>query len=144
MDWPRSPTSPVTAQLISRRWKIVSFWCYANTQQRSNEGLFKNTRAYGSAVLFQTRPSFIYGVEEPFRLDVMQPCKNIQAHGWAAFSNIPCHGPAHFAALKNRFALMLCRHSTTFKWTDVRASPNTVQLISRCWRLFSSGWYEVF
>ena len=165
MAGPRSPTSPVTAQLSSRRWKIVSFWCYADIQQRSNERLvvlpqtrsrafhgveepfrldgmklFKNIQTYGWVVFPQTRPSFVHGVEDSICLDVMQPCKNIQVHGWAAFSNILCHGPAQFAALKNRLALMWCRHSTTFKWTDIRAPPNTVQLISRCWRFFSSGW----
>ena len=56
----------------------------------------------------------------------------------------PCHGPAHFAALKIHFVLMLCKHSITFKWTDVRASPNTVQGILRFWRTFSFGWYEAF
>ena len=69
---------------------------------------------------------------------------NHQVDGWAALPNIPCHGPAHFAALKNRFVLVLCRHSTTFKWTDNRAPLNTVQVISRCWKTISSGWYEVF
>ena len=165
MAGPRSPTSPVTAQLISRPWKIVSLWCYADIQQRSNERLvvlpqtrsssfhgveevfrldgmklFKNTRSYGWAVLPQARPSCCHGVEEPFRLDVMQPCKNIQVDGWAALPDIPFHGQAKFAALKNRFVLMLCRLSTTFKWTASRAPPNMVQLISRCWKFFSSGW----
>ena len=169
MAGPRSPTSLVTAQLVSRRWKIISFWCCADFQQRSNERiivlpqtqsrsfhsveepfyldgmkLFKNIRTYGWAVLPQTWPSFFYGVEKSFRMEVMQPCKNIQVDGWAALPNIPCHGPVHFAALKIRFVLMLCRHSTTFKWTAGRAPPNTVQGISRCWRLFSSGWYEAF
>ena len=124
------PTSRVTAQLILRRWRIVSLWCLANFQQRSNERLvvlpqtrsspfhgvedfshldcmklFKNIRTYGWAVLLQTRPSSFHGVEKLFRLDVMQPIKHIQVDGWAALPNIPCHGPAHFAALKNRFVL---------------------------------------
>ena len=140
MAGPRSPTSPVTAQLIFQRWGIFSFCCFANFQQRSNERmvvfpqtrseafhgvedsfyldgtkLFKNLRTYGWAVLPQTRPSSFHGVEEHFRLDVLQPCKNIQVYGWAALPNIPCHGPAHFATLKNHFVLMLCRLSTTFK-----------------------------
>ena len=34
---PRSPRSSVTTQLISRRWRIISFWCYADFQQRSNK-----------------------------------------------------------------------------------------------------------
>ena len=166
---PRSPTSPVAAQLISRRWKIVSSWCCADFQQRSNNRLvvlpqtrsssfhgvensfrldgmklFKNIRIYGWVVLPQTRPNFFHGVEEPSRLDVMQLIKHIQVDGWAALPNIPCHDLANFAALRTRFVLMLCRHSTTFKWTDVRAPPNTVLGISRCWRTFSSGWYEAF
>ena len=114
-------------------WKTFSSWLYEATQKLSSLWL-------GRAP--QTRPSSFHGVEEHFRLDVMQPIKHLQVDGWAAPPNIPCHGPAHFAALKNQFVLMLCRLSTTFKWTDGRAPPNTFPLISRCWRLFSSGWYE--
>ena len=152
MAGPRSQTSPVTAQLISRRWKIVSFWRCADFQQRSNELMvmlpltrsrafhgvenfphqdgtkrFKNIWTYGWAVLPQTPPSFVHGVEKFFRVDVTQPFKHIQVDGWAALFNVPCHGPAEFPALKNRFVLMLCRPSTTFKWTDVcaRAFPQT-------------------
>ena len=164
MAGPRSSTSSVTAQLISQRWKIISFWYCADFQQRSNERLvvlpqtrskafhgvenffyldrtkrFKDIGTYGWAVLPQTRPSSFHGVEEHFGLDVMQLCKNIQVCGWAALPKIPCHGPAHFAALKNHFLFMLCRFSTTFKWTHGRATPNTVQSVSRCWRLFLSG-----
>ena len=160
---PHFPTSSVTAQLILRRWRIVSLWCCADFQQRSNERifvlpqtrsssfhgvenfshldgkkLFKNTRTNGWAVLPQTRPSSFHGVEWLFRLDVMQLFKHIQVDGWAAFPNFFCHGPAYFAALRNRFVSMLCRHSTTFKWTDVRALLNTIQSISRCWRTFFS------
>ena len=175
MAGPHFPTSSVTAKLILRRWRIVSFWCCADIQQRSNERifvlpqtrfssfhgvenfshldgrkLFKNTRFYGWAVLPQTRPSSFHGVEKLFRLDVMQLFKHIQVDCWAApptFSvtaHFFCHGPDVFAALRTRFVLMLCRHSTTFKWTDVRAPPNTVQGISRCWKTFSFGWYEAF
>ena len=109
MAGPRSPTSPVTAQLISRRWEFISVWCYVDGQQRSNQRLvvlpqtrsssfhgvkqvssldgmklFKNIRFYGWAVLPQTRPSSFHGVEQPFRLDVMHTFKTIQAFGWAA------------------------------------------------------------
>ena len=69
--------------------------------------------------------------------------EKIQVDGWAALPNIPCHGPAHFAAL-NIFFLMLCSFSTAFKWAVGRAPPNTVQLNSRCWVNFSSGWRETF
>ena len=156
MAGPRSQTSPVTAQLISRRWKVISFWCYVDCQQPSNQRLvvlpqtrsssfhgvkqfsrldgmklFKNIRFYGWAVLPQTRPTSFHGVEELFRLDVMHTFKTIQVYGWAA-SNIPCHGTAHFETLKNLFVVKLCRLSTTFKSTAGRAPPNTIQLISRC------------
>ena len=169
MAGPRSPTSPVTAQLISRRWRIFSFWCYVDIQKRPNERmvvlpqtrssfihgveepfrldgirLFKDIEVIGWAVLPSPRPSSFHGVEKPFRLGYMQPFKNIQVYGWAALPNIPCHGQAHFAASKNHFVLMLWRLSTTFKWTDVRAPPNTVLLISRWWKIFSSGWYKAF
>ena len=122
MAGPRSPTSPVTAQLFSRRWGIISFWCYADCQQRSSQRLvvliqtrsssfhgvkafsrhdgmklFSNIRNDGWAVLPQTRPSSFHDVEDPFRLDVMHTLKTIQVYGWAALPNIPCHGPAHFA-----------------------------------------------
>ena len=70
--------------------------------------------------------------------------KNIQFDGWAALPNIFCHGPIHFASLNCGFVLMLCRLSTAFKWTAGRAPPNTVQLKSRCWVNFLSGWREAF
>ena len=136
----RSLTSPVTAQLILRRWRIHSFWCCAGFQQRLNKRMvvlpqtrsrslhgvddffflsgikfFKSIRTYGWAVLPQTRPSSFHGVKKLFRLDIMQPFKHVRVYGWAALHNIPCHGPANFAALKNRFVLVLCRHFTTFK-----------------------------
>ena len=91
MAGPRSPTSPVTTQLISRRWVTFSSWCYADCQQRSNQRLvvlpqtrsssfhrvkafsrlddhklFKYHQIYGWAVLPQTRPSFFHGVEHIF------------------------------------------------------------------------------
>ena len=160
----RSPTSPVTAKLILRRWKIVSFWCYADFQQRSSERMivlpqtrsssfhgvekvlgfgkmkvFKTIRFDGQAVLSKTRPSFFHGVDEIFRLSVVQPVELIQVYDLAALPNLFCHGPAQFAALKNLFVVKLCRLSTTFKWMDGRAPPNTVQRLSRCWRFFSSG-----
>ena len=169
MAGPRSPISSVTAKLISRRWRIVSFCSCANIQQRSNERMvvlpqtwskafhgfeelvpldgmkfFKNIGTYGWAVFPQTRPNSFHVVEELFRLIVSQPCGNIQVDGWAALPSIPCHRPATFAALKTHFVLMLCRLSTTFRWRDVRAPPNTAQLISRSWRVFLSGRYEAF
>ena len=167
MAGPRSPTSPVTDQLNSRRRRFFLFWCYADFQQRSNERLvvlpqtrsssihgvestfrldgmklFKNIRNFDWVVLSQTRPKFIHGVTEPFRLDVMQPFKCNQVDGWAALPNIPCHGPAPFAASKILFVLMLCRLSTAIQWTTGRAFPNTVELNSRCWVNFSSRWHE--
>ena len=70
--------------------------------------------------------------------------KNIQVDGWATFFNIPFYGPVHFTAVNMGIVLMLCRLSTTLKWTAGRAPPNTVHLNSRCWVNFSSGWHEAF
>ena len=161
MAGPRSPTSLVTAQLISRRWRIISLGCCADFQQRSNERmvvlpqthfrsfhgvedfshldgmkLFKNIRTYGWAVFPQNTAQFLSLCWKTFSSDVMQPCKHFPVDGWAALPNIPCHGPAHFAALKNHFFLMLCRLSTTFKWMAGCVPPNTAQLFSRCWKHF--------
>ena len=169
MAGPRSPTSSVTAQFISRRPRIVSFWCCADFQKRSNQRmvvlpqarcssiqsvekllrldgmkLLKNIRTYGWAVFPQTGLCSIHGVEELFRQDVMQPCKNFKVYGWAALHNIPCHSPTSLAALKNRFVLMLCRLLTTFKQTTGCAPPNTVQLDSPCWKTFSFGMFFFF
>ena len=160
--WAALPNTAVTDQLNLRRWRIVSFWCYADFQERLNKRLvvlfqtrsssfhvvqedssldkmkrFKNFRTHGWAVLSRTRPSSFHSVEKFFCLDVMQRFKNIQVYGWGAIPNMFCHGPAHFAALKNYFSLMLCRLSTKFKWTAGLASSNTVQLILRRWRLVS-------
>ena len=165
----RLPTSFVTAQFISRLRRIFSFWCYADFQQRSNERLvvlpqtrsssvygvkstfrpvgmklFKTIQKFGWVVLLQTRSKSLHSVKKLFRLDVTQPIQNFQVDGWAALPDIPCHGPARFTAFNNVFFLMLCRLSTTFKWTAGRAPPNTVQLNSRCWVNFSSGWREAF
>ena len=157
MAGPRSPTSPVMDQLISRWERCVSFWWFADFQQRLNEWLvvlpqtrsssfhgvkafcrldgmkvFKIIQSDGWAVLLQTRPSSFHSLEKFFRPDVMQPVKTIQVYGWAALPNIPCHGPAKFAKLNNFLVVMLCKLSTTFKSTAGRAPPNTIQLISRC------------
>ena len=135
MAGPRSPTSPVTAQLISQRWEFISFWCWKDFKQRLNERL---------VVLPQTRSSVFHGVEDSFHLDSKKLFKNIRTYGWAVLPNIPCHGPAHFAALKNHFVLMLCGLSPMSNRTDGRVPPNTVPLIWRYGRTFSFGWYEAF
>ena len=69
--------------------------------------------------------------------------KNDQVHGWTTLPNIPCHSPAHFAAL-NIFFLMLCSFWIAFKWAVGRAPPNTVQLISRCWVNFRPDGVKLF
>ena len=76
MAGPRFPTSFVTAQLRFRRWRLVSFWCCADIQQRSNERL---------VVLPQTRSNAFHGVEKPFPLDGMKLFKNSRTYGWAVF-----------------------------------------------------------
>ena len=165
----RSPTFHVTAHFISRQWKVFSWWCYADFQQRSNQRLvvllqtpsssfhgvktfsrpdtmkfFKKNHSFDWAVLTQTRTNSFHGVQELFCVDHLQPFKTIQVCGWAALPNIPCHAPAHFAALKNHFVLIMCIFSTTFNWTASRAPANTIQPISRCWNIFSFEWLEAF
>ena len=106
---------------------------------------FKNIQSSGWAVLPQTRPSFCSRCWKFFfRSDVMQPLQKIQVYGWATLPNIPCHGPAHFAALKILFVVTLWTLTTTFKWTAGRAPPNRIQLISLCSTNFSSRWYGAF
>ena len=77
MAGPRSPTSPVTAQLISWCWKVLSFWCYADCQQRLNQRL---------VVLLQTRCSSFHGVKAVSRLDVIRFFKYHQIYGWTVLS----------------------------------------------------------
>ena len=96
MAGPRSPTSLATAKLISRRWKINSFWCYADFQQRLNEW---------QVVLPQTRSRSFHGVEQVFRLVDIKLFK------------------------KQSNSLL------------GRASTNTAQFLSRCWKTVSSGCY---
>ena len=119
MAGPRSPKSPVTAQLFSRRWRIFSSWYNADCQQRSNERL---------VVLPWTRSSSFHGVQNISRLDGMKLFKNIQLYGWAVLLQTR---PSSIHGVEKSFRLMLCRLSTTFNWTVGRATPNTIQLISR-------------
>ena len=104
MAGPRSPTSSVTAQLSFRRWRLVSFWCCANTQQRSNERL---------VVLPQTRSRVFHGVEEPFPLDGMKLFKNIRTYGWAV---LPQTRPSAFHGVDgnyfNGYSAAMQKHSS--------------------------------
>ena len=122
-----SPTSLVTAQLISRRWKIISFWCYADCQQRSNDGWScfpKHDPAH-----FTVSNNFLVWMVGNFSktFDFMAgPCS-------------PKHGPALFTMLKNLFVWMLCIRLKPFKFMAgprSSTSPVTAQLISRRWRIF--------
>ena len=165
----RSPTSPVTAQLILRRWSIFSSWCFADYLQRSNERLvvllqtrsssyhgvestfrpngvkfFKNIQNLDCIVLPQTRPSSFHGFEKLFGLDVMQPFQKHSSWWLGRAPQHPLSRPSSFCGVKHLFVLMLCRFSTTFKWTAGRAPSNTVQFKSRCSLYFSSGWHETF
>ena len=122
MAGPRSPISPVTAQLISRRRSFFLFWSCTDFQQRSNERL---------VVLPQTRSSSIHGVESTFRPDGIKLFKNIQTLAGSCFIK---HGPILFTVLPNLFDWMLCSHLKTFKLMAGPRSPTspvTAQLISR-------------
>ena len=159
MAGPRSPTSPVTAHLISRRWRVFSF--YADCQQRSNQRrvvlpqtlsssfhgvknisrldgmkLFKNVRIYGWAVLPQTRPSFFWRCWKDFSFDVMRIVNNVQLNSWSCS---PKHGSAHFTVLKH----LLSGWDEAFQKRSFfrlgRFFFSTVQCFSRCWKTFPSG-----
>ena len=128
MAGPRSPTSSVTAQLISQLKRIISLWCCADFQQRSNERmvvlpqthsrsfhgvedsshldglkLFKNIRTHGWAVFSQTRPSSFHIVEEYFRLDVMQPCKKYSSLWLGRAPQHPLSRPSSFRGVEKSF-----------------------------------------
>ena len=132
---PRCPVLPVTAQLISRRWKIVSFWCYADFQQRSNERL---------VVLHETRSSACTVLKNFFVWIVWSFSKTFE------FKAGPCsskHGPVPFTVLKNLFDWLLCSHLNTFKlmaWPRSPTSPVTAKLISRRWKINSFWCYADF
>ena len=128
MAGPRSPASPVTTQLISRRWITVSSF-----QQRSNQRL---------VVLPQTRSSSFHGVKAISRLDGHKLFKCHQIYGWAV---LPQTRPSFFHGVeKHFFVWMLCSHLKPFKFMAGPRSPTspvTAQLNSRRWRVFSSWCY---
>ena len=106
--------------------------------------LLKNIQRFGWVVLTETRRSSFHDVEKLFRLDVMQPFQKLSSWWLNCAPQHPQSRPSSFHGVKHFFVLMLCRYSTTFKWTAGRAPPNTVQLNSRCWINFSSGLHEAF
>ena len=91
MAGPRSPTFPVTTQLISRRWIFFSSWWYADCQQRSNQRL---------VVLPQTRSSSFHGVKAFSRLDVIRLFKYHHFYGWAV---LPQTRPSFFHGVEQLF-----------------------------------------
>ena len=129
MFGPRCPVLPVTARLISRRWKIVSSWCYADFPQSSNERL---------VVLHETRFSAFTVLKKFFVWIVWSFSKTFE------FKAGPCsskHGPVPFTVLKNLFDWLLCSRLNTFKLMAEPRSPTTpvtAQLISRLWKMVSS------
>ena len=134
--WTAGRAPPNTVQLKSRCWVNFSSGWREAFQKHSKIWLGRVTRNTAQFLFTMLRNFFVWMLCNHF--------ENIQVDGWAALPNIPCHGPARFAALNIGIVLMLCRLSTTFKWTVGRAPPNTVQLKSRCWVNFSSGWREAF
>ena len=123
------------AQLISRRWNVISSRCYADFQQRSTERL---------VVLSQTRSSSFHGVKEVSRLDDMKLFNNIRTDGWAVH---PQTHPSFFTVLKNFFVWVFCSHLKTFKFIAGPRSPTssvTAQLIPRRCKMVSSWSYADF
>ena len=139
------PCSPQTRPSSFHSVEELFLRCYAAVQKLPSLWLGRVPQC------FLSRLSSFRSVEKSLCFDVMQTFNNVQMNGWscsskhgralfsAALPNIPIHGPAHFVALKSLF--VLCRLSTTFKSTAGRAPPNTVLLISRCWKHSSSGAY---
>ena len=128
MAGPRFPTSLVTAKLVSRRWRIISFGCCADFQRRSNERL---------VVLPQKRSRAFHGVEDFIDLDGTKLFKNIRTFGWAVF---PQTRLVLFTVLKNHFVWMSCNHAETFKFMAGPRSPTnlvTAQLNLRRWKIIS-------
>ena len=125
----RAPHHPlVTAQLISQRWGIISFWCFADCQQPSNQRL---------VVLPQTRSSSFHGVKQFFVWMVWNFSKAFEVMVGPCS---PKHGPVPFTVLKNLFVWMLCSHLKTSKFMIWLRSPTsfaTAQLVSRRWTIFS-------
>ena len=135
----RSPSSLVTAQLISRSWRIFLFGCYADYQQRLNQRLVVLPQTQPSSFhdveqLFWldimqplqklsswwlgrapqhplSQPSSLRGVEESFRFSLMQSINSVQMNGWSCS---PKHGPAHITVLSQLFARMAWSFSKTF------------------------------
>ena len=128
MAGPRSPTSPVTAQLISRRWRLVSFCGCAdfnNVQMNGWSCFLKDGRTHFT-VLKDLFLWLVWSFSKTFEL-VAGPC-------------FPKHGPVPFTVLKNGFVWMLCTHVKTFKFMAGPCSPTspvTAQLFSRRWRIVS-------
>ena len=135
MVGPRSPTSPVTAQLVLRHSTGFFSWCYADFQQRSKERL---------VLLPQTRPSSFHGVEELFRLDVMQIFRKVWRWRLGRAPQHPLSRPNSFHGVKLCFRFDVMQTFISVKWTAGRTPPSTVQLKSRCWINFSSLWREAF
>ena len=128
MAGPRSRTSLVTTQLISRRWRIVSSWCYADFQQRSMERL---------VVLPETRVSAVTVLKKFFVWIALSFSKIFERKAGLRFSK---RGPVLFTVLKIFFVGLLCSHLETFRFMAGPRPPTsivTAQLISQRWRIVS-------
>ena len=97
--WAALPNIPCHGPAHFAALNIFFFWCCADFQQRSNERL---------VVLPQTRSSSIHGVEEPFRLDVMQPFQKLSSWWLGRVSQHPLSRPSSFygGKLGYRFDVM--------------------------------------
>ena len=105
-----------TARNPSRCWKTISFGCYAATETHSSSWLGRAPQHPWS------RHSSFRGVEESFRLDVLQSFNNVQMNGWSCS---PKHIPAHFTVLKTLLIWMIWSYSKTFELMAGPCSPKT-------------------
>ena len=125
MAGPRSPKSSVTAGLISQRWKLISLWCCADFQQRSNERM---------VVLPQTDSRSFHGVEDSFHLDGMKLVKNNRIYGWAVLSQTR---PNSFHGVEETFCLMLSNQLKLMVGLQSPISPVPAQLFFQGWIIIS-------
>ena len=74
----------------------------------------------------------------------MQPFQKHSSWWLSCAPQHPCHGPAHFAAFNILVVLMLCRLSTTYKWTAVVLPQTRFSLYHAVKAIFCSDDMKLF
>ena len=135
MAWPRFATSLVAAQLILPRWRIISFWCCADFQQRSNKRMvvFPEHGPAQFAVLKILLIWIVWKFSKTFEF-----FKNIWTKTlW--LGRAPPNTAQFISRCWRTFCVWkLCSHLQTFKFEVGPRSPTyfvTAQLTSQRWRI---------